>query len=390
MLPPIANYVGRRQAWVKHYFLGNYIERLTFKVASKYDDFVYVDGFSGPWQTVGERFEDSSFGIALAALRKAKDEWKRIRHRDVRMTALLVEEEDEAFERLQAVKALYPDIRVETFNGDFTKLIPKIIQAIPRNAFTFALMDPKGFAIGLNAVAPLLSRPRTEVVFNFMFDFINRFALHSDPGIIADLEGLMPGSGWRERLAAISATADKDAIPTLRKAALVDSFVESMKRVGGYPHVLETPVYYPLRDRTFYSLVYATRSPIGVEVFRDCEVATLKEQDDRRAEAKVADIEQRSGQAEMFGQRSEMSARPSDAILLDGEAAARSMILNVTPVRPDSILFKDLRLEVMSQIVIRKTRVGEIAAELKKDGRLSFPNWEPRRRVPQDDYLVHR
>ena len=72
------------------------------------------------------------------------------------------------------------------------------------------------------------------------------------------------------------------------------------------------------------------------------------------------------------------------------EVAARSMMLAVTPVRPGSIRFKDLRLEVMSRIMIRKTRVGEIAAELKKDGHLRFPNWEPRRRVPQDDYLVHR
>jgi len=41
---------------------------------------------------------------------------------------------------------------------------------------------------------------------------------------------------------------------------------------------------FPLADRTFYSLIYATRSAIGLEVFRDCQVATLLEQESRRGQ----------------------------------------------------------------------------------------------------------
>lgn len=33
--PPFERYAGREQAWVKHYFLGNYLERLVHKVAAK-------------------------------------------------------------------------------------------------------------------------------------------------------------------------------------------------------------------------------------------------------------------------------------------------------------------------------------------------------------------
>ncbi|RYF74785.1 MAG: hypothetical protein EOO29_24735 [Comamonadaceae bacterium] len=61
-----------------------------------------MDGFSGPWQAGEEEYQDTSFGIALAALRKVKDEWKRIRGRDVRMTALLVDKSARAFSRLQS------------------------------------------------------------------------------------------------------------------------------------------------------------------------------------------------------------------------------------------------------------------------------------------------
>ncbi|WP_298814704.1 three-Cys-motif partner protein TcmP [uncultured Sphingomonas sp.] len=388
MLPPIRAYAGRRQAWVKHYFLGNYIESLTFKVSSWADDFVYVDGFSGPWQAGEEEYQDTSFGIALAALRKVKHEWKRIRGRDVRMTALLVEKSARAFNRLQQVKELFPDIRIETYKGEFTSLVPTLIKAIPANAFTFVLIDPKGFAIDMDAVAPLISRPRTEVLFNFMFDFINRFALHDDADVVAGLEKLMPGTGWRQRLGHVAKTVTGDELPQGRKAVLVECFSEALRRIGGYPHVLETPVYYPLRDRTFYSLVYATRAAAGVEVFRDCQVATLKQQDDRRAEAKVAAQAQRSGQDEMFVDAPRLAARPSDAILASAEAASRSMMIDLLGQQPAGMKFKDLRLQVLEREIIRKQRVGELAAELRKSGLIDFPDWESRRRVPQDDYLA--
>ncbi|MFL5209498.1 MAG: hypothetical protein ACJ8CC_10155, partial [Microvirga sp.] len=68
----LADYTGREQAYVKHVFLERYLETLFFKTASFYDHIFYVDGFAGPWQSANEQFEDTSFGIALQALRKTK------------------------------------------------------------------------------------------------------------------------------------------------------------------------------------------------------------------------------------------------------------------------------------------------------------------------------
>ena len=39
---------------------------------------------------------------------------------------------------------------------------------------------------------------------------------------------------------------------------------------------METPVLYPTKDRPFYSLIYATRSNKGIEVFRECQHDALK------------------------------------------------------------------------------------------------------------------
>jgi hypothetical protein len=57
-----------------------------------------VDGFAGPWQSANEKLEDTSFGIALNALRRAKASWKA-RHREVKMSAFLVERDRDAYLR---------------------------------------------------------------------------------------------------------------------------------------------------------------------------------------------------------------------------------------------------------------------------------------------------
>ncbi len=45
--PPIERYLGREQAYIKHFFLASYLEPLVHKVGSRYGQIVYVDGFSG-------------------------------------------------------------------------------------------------------------------------------------------------------------------------------------------------------------------------------------------------------------------------------------------------------------------------------------------------------
>src|SRR5258706_9068294 len=95
----LQDYAGREQSYVKHVFLERYLELLIFKTASHYNHIVYVDGFAGPWQSANEQFDDTSFGIALHALRRAKETWKKT-GRTVKMTALLVEKRPKAYARL--------------------------------------------------------------------------------------------------------------------------------------------------------------------------------------------------------------------------------------------------------------------------------------------------
>ena len=97
----LQDYIGREQSYVKHTFLERYLETLVHKTASTYSHIVYIDGFAGPWQSANEEFQDTSFGIALNALRRAKASWKE--RRVVGMSAFLVERDPEAYKKLAQV-----------------------------------------------------------------------------------------------------------------------------------------------------------------------------------------------------------------------------------------------------------------------------------------------
>jgi three-Cys-motif partner protein len=383
------NYAGREQAYVKHIFLERYLESLVFKTASAFDHIVYVDGFAGPWQSVNEQFEDTSFGIALSALRRAKAAWK-LQHRDVKMTALLVERDPSAYARLAAIRARYPDILIKTYNADFISIVPRIVADIPADAFAFFLIDPKGWRISLVELQSLLARPNSEVTFNFMFEFINRAASMSDPAVIKGLDELMPHGDWRQRLRNAEEQTGRPVTSDDRKEILAAGFSESLKQIGGYQYVAETTVLRPLRDRPIYCLFYATRHERGIAVFRDCQVAALIEQSKARAMGKVQHKAHSSGQSELFDSLHDMGPDDTNALLERERMNAKATILELAPRRPQTIRYRELWPAVLSRHVVRLKDVNALCGAMKKTGELIFPTWGERKRVPDDAYPLHK
>lgn len=387
MVADISNYVGREQAFVKHYFLESYLESLVYKTASAFDEIAYVDGFSGPWQSSGEDFTDTSFGIALAALRKAKATWKD-HGKEVRMSAYLVERSPAAFANLEAIKPRFPDIAIHTYNTDFVATAPTILRHIPPAAFAFFFIDPKGWGIDIAQLGPLLKRPRSEVVFNFMFDFINRAASIDDAKIIAGLNALMPHGEWKERLAALDAkTGDRSAA---RKAVLTDAFRQTLATVGGYEFVAEIPVLQRIKDRTLYSLFYGTRHAKGIEVFRECHLKAERLQASVRTATKRTYEEQKSGQGLLWGADVPFAPDEISEFLEAEKVAAEETLLSLVPTVPGSTTYENVWPRVLEKHVVSRPDVNKLAAELRKSGQLIFPGWESGKRVPQDGYRLSR
>jgi three-Cys-motif partner protein len=377
----LQDYAGREQSYVKHVFLERYLEALIFKTASRYNHVVYVDGFAGPWQSASEQFEDTSFGIALNALRRAKETWKK-NGRVVKMTALLVEQNTAAHARLATIPPKYPDISIKTYPADFLSIVPSILKDIPSDAFAFFFIDPKGWRIPLAALQPLLARPKSEVTFNFMFEFINRAASMSEPVTVAGLDELMPHGDWRARLA--------EAEPDERKVILIGAFTENLAQTGDYQYVVPTEILRPLKDRTLYCLFYATRHESGIAAFRECQTKALDAQDETRAALKVRHEASGSGQSELFDSLHDMGPNETAAMRATEKANAEALILKLTPKAPDHITYKKLWATVLTKHAVRVTDVNRICANLRKKEALLFPDWETGKRVPQDHYRTQR
>ena len=104
-------------------------------------------------------------------MRSARDVWRQKRPH-LRMRAVLVERNPVAFKELENLSSRFPDIEITTLHGDFVQSVPLILRAIHPGSFAFLFLDPKGWRIDIEAIAPLLRLPKAEVLYNFMFDFM--------------------------------------------------------------------------------------------------------------------------------------------------------------------------------------------------------------------------
>lgn len=212
-----AHYIGREQALVKHTFLDRYLPALIGKVCSRYDEFVYVDGFAGPWQSAaGESFDDTSFGIALNHM-TAQRLLYLSRGRNIRMRAFLVEKDPSSFAQLERAIARFPKIEIIPLNGLMEAHVARIASCIPQSAFSFTLIDPKGFP-DIGTMLPLLKREHAEALVNFMFDFANRFAGTDLIPALEDWLSALGSVGWRQEVEGLSGSERERKLGFVDKA----------------------------------------------------------------------------------------------------------------------------------------------------------------------------
>ena len=66
------HYHDREQTLVKHTILKSYLERFAHIIGWNWSSITYVDPFSGPWESRDTKYSDTSFGIAIEELRRAR------------------------------------------------------------------------------------------------------------------------------------------------------------------------------------------------------------------------------------------------------------------------------------------------------------------------------
>jgi three-Cys-motif partner protein len=293
-------YEGRIPAKVKHALLKSYLEKLVLIIGmnarSKGSvEICYVDCFAGPWGSDDAKLEGTSISLSLKTLAACKE--KLASHGvDARMRALFVEQEPDAFGRLSAYLSndAPKSVEAQPIKGDFVTLRSEILDWTGKDAFTFFFIDPKGWSpIVIDVLTPLLRRPRSEFLINFIYEFINRTASMTQ---------------FRDAMRRLlgKEVALKDRTPEERELALVGAYRETLKTVvptGRRPFKARTAyvtVMHPEKERTKYHLVYLSCHPQGIVEFMNISQAVDIVQARVRLASQLAVQAAKSGTMDMF------------------------------------------------------------------------------------------
>lgn len=276
------SYHGREQAAVKHDILRNYLMQFACKVSSWRTSITYIDGFSGPWQSRAANYSDTSFGVALDVLKRARDSM-RLRGTDFTIRCAFVEKDRRAYGQLKRYTDSLdlPNAEIKAFRGSFEGQIPELIQFTKEanDNFTFSFIDPKGWSNSyLDRIAGLLAQENSEVLITFMTDFLRRAAGREDEQTAELVSSILNTTDAQAELQQIDD-------PESREKWFIKRYKSRLAMLGKYRYPASTLILYPGADRTLYHLIYGTRHLAGLEVFRNVERRAMELQSDVRAEA---------------------------------------------------------------------------------------------------------
>ncbi|WP_295873802.1 three-Cys-motif partner protein TcmP [uncultured Zhongshania sp.] len=285
------SYIGREQAYVKHQILKTYLQRLFLIIGQHAESTInYIDCFSGPWQAGDKKLSDTSIGISLEQMYTCQSDLSEKFGRAVKFRALYIEKDPNAFQALKGFLDSSPYTTIETccINGDYTEKIPEIVEWCGSH-FSFFFVDPKGWqkVVGARTMEPLLQLHKAEFLINLMYDFINRFVgLEQHAEDMIELFGEIPQFSTE--------------LPRERETKLLqlyrNSTIRSYDGRSGYVRIEK-----PGRDRTLYALVYFTRHPRGLDVFKATAEKMNIVQRRTQAEVKLRHQLERSSTDDLFG-----------------------------------------------------------------------------------------
>lgn len=302
-------YQGREQALVKHRLLESYLQKLVLIIGASARragcvEICYVDCFAGPWGAVNSDLKGTSIAVAVETLAECKLKLASLGV-TATMRALFVESDPAAFGRLQAYleKTAPTSVKCDARFGDFLGFRQDILDWCGRDAFTFFFIDPKGWKeVGIETLRPLICRPRSEFLINFMYGFINRAVSMKDQEVaMTTLLGEL-------------LKLDANLSPDEREERILGTYRKNLKNcvalAGGAsrPRTAYVRVLDPQKERPKYHLVYLTSHPKGViEFMALSESIDLIQKRVRAVKRDSARLE-KTGTPDMFGPESHVDS----------------------------------------------------------------------------------
>lgn len=378
-------YTGREQTLVKHLILQKYLSRFAHIVGQHKDVLTYVDCFSGPWNVRSENFGDSSFVIALNELRKARNTHAQRGHA-VKLRCFFLEKNRAAYAQLKEFAESVSDAKIETRNATLEESIGDIVDFVSgggAKSFPFIFIDPTGWSgIEMETIAPLLRLNPGEVLINFMTGHIRRFLDSPQKETQESFRRLFGTSEFRDKVQGLALQDREDAA--------VNEYARNVKRIGGFTSACTAIVLHPELDRTHFNLIYATRNPKGIEVFKDAEKKAMEVQELARAAAHQRKRVTRTGQLDLLGSKDLHDSSHYDSLRSRYLGKTRGRVLQALETKR-RLLYEEAWALAVSEPLSWESDLKQWIGEWKAEGRLSVEGLKPRQRVPHRDegnYLI--
>lgn len=232
----------------KYHFLANYLNMFSTGMKNKWPERHYVNLFAGAGLARVREQGEILVGSPLIAAR-VRDPFTKLHlcEADARKF-------DALGQRIEHEKLPSPP---QLVHGDANQCIDQIVNDIPRSgALTLVFADPYGLHFDFETVRMLADR-RCDLIVLLAdnMDALRNWATYYRDNPNSNLDRFMGEPGWRGMLE--DSPTDKQA------SALRDRYCDRLKSVGfehfGWERVLND------RNRDIYTLLYASRSPVGLK-----------------------------------------------------------------------------------------------------------------------------
>jgi len=288
------HYKGREHSGIKHFLLESYLKKLFMIIGHRQRQICYIDCFSGPWKESDKNLTGTSIALSLKVMSECRDSLQKPGN-PIEFRALFVEKDKQAYKKLDAyLKETQLDgITTEAMNGEFHNLRSEILSWCGPRDFAFFFIDPKGWknAIEIPILTPLLQRPRSEYLINFMYDFLLR--THTQKPFQEDMQAIF---GEVPDTSSMPPKERENYLIQLYRDSLTSIPTKNTNRLrSAYVSILD-----PIKDRTKYHLVYLTRHPLGIVKFMKASEEMELVQKQVRAKTKLERRSKTTGMDDLF------------------------------------------------------------------------------------------
>jgi hypothetical protein len=154
-------------------------------------------------------------------------------------------------------------------------------------------------------------------------------------------------------------------------------YAERLRASGQFDFACPAVVLHPDVERTYFHLIYATRHPKGVEVFKGVEKKAFEFQEQVRAEAEQRKETQKTGKQSLF---KDLPQPPSHraVTLRERYLAAVQKRIEELGAKTKQVRYDDIWGAAMAFPLVWDSDVKELITSWQKSGRVKVLNLPPR------------